>query len=98
MGFQVLRSAGSKGCFDLIAIDLHCIRLIQCKSYIESASSYKKDIERMEEYLCPALCSKELWVYKSGVGWTDFIVLQNSTVALEFPRSKHGVVRSFVES
>ena len=97
-GFEVLRSAGSKGCFDVVAIGKSCIRLVQCKSYIENASSYKKDLDRMQLFECPSACTKELWVYKSGAGWTDFIVLKESDVPVEFPKSKHGVVRFMMES
>ncbi len=70
-GFFVIRSAGSKGLFDLIAIGNFRIRLIQVKGY---AKGNKPIITSLPEYLkirnlvVPENVSKEILLYERKTG------------------------------
>lgn len=64
-GYIVLRSAGSKGVFDIVAIGDTVVRLIQVKSTIKDVK-FNDEIERLRSINTPACCTKELWVYYRG--------------------------------
>ena len=57
LGYTVVRSAGSKGPFDLVAIGENDIRLIQVKK----ATASKGERGKMGDILAPRCCRKELW-------------------------------------
>lgn len=63
-GFYVVRSAGSHGLIDLVAIGFGHVRLIQCKSEYMS----KEERQSFERLSVPPMCSKEIWtnVYRKG--------------------------------
>lgn len=62
-GYYVMRSASSKGLFDLIAVKSTHVRLIQCKyGYQPSAVS----IEEFKLFNAPPNCSKEFWIKLRG--------------------------------
>jgi len=62
-GYYVIRSAGSKGLFDLIAINQREVKLIQ----IKKGRIDRGETERLKEFTnCPANARKEIWIWKRG--------------------------------
>jgi len=60
-GHYVVRSAGSKGLWDLVAISSHFIVLIQSKLNSMPTVAEKK---AMAEFVCPVNCIKQIWVFR----------------------------------
>jgi len=58
LGYDVIRSAGSKGMWDLVACYPTHIRLIQVK--VEGAMT-PGEYEAIKEYKVSAFCTKEVW-------------------------------------
>lgn len=60
-GFYVVRAAGSKGCFDLVAIGPDVVVLVQCKKGTRWPSP--AELERMRAVPCPPGTQKvvHLW-------------------------------------
>lgn len=56
-GLYVMRSAGSRGPFDLAVFDLEYVRLIQVKTLGEDV-----DREKLKNVEVPPNCIKEIWV------------------------------------
>lgn len=73
-GYGTVRSAGSKGVFDVVAYNDAIVRFIQIKSTKSKRPSYKKDVSQITETQVPEFASRELWVYTSGKGWTKVMV------------------------
>lgn len=67
-GYTVIRSAGSKGAIDLVAVNSEQVRLIQCKS---KGGADKKARERLRAIRRPSAASVELWERDSEqpTGW-----------------------------
>lgn len=63
LGYEVVRVAGSKGSWDLLALNSHEIRLIQVRSN-RDVSKVEKEILQGLKY--PICVSKELWT------WVDY--------------------------
>jgi Holliday junction resolvase len=66
-GYFVGRSAGSKGIWDLWAVNENGLRLIQVKSTSQKEKAkilFKKDIERMKN--TKVFGQQELWVRRKG--------------------------------
>lgn len=63
----VVRSAGSHGCIDLVAIDINYVRLIQIKytSDVAHMPLYTRDMKKLSELQVPSNCRKELWIYST---------------------------------
>lgn len=64
-GYRAARSAGSHGCFDVIAWNDSEIIFIQCKTTIKDKSYdsiYKKEIEEIKSEIVPHNGKKELWI------------------------------------
>jgi len=59
-GYYVIRSGGSKGIWDLVAINKNEIRLIQVKS---NSKPGPKERKNMEEFESPSNAIKEFWRY-----------------------------------
>lgn len=59
--FYVVRSAGSKGIWDLVAINRKKVRLIQVKA---DSLPTKEEKKTMQLFQCPTNTKKELWIYK----------------------------------
>ena len=57
-GYYVVRSAASKGIWDLVAIKSDSIKLVQVKV---RSSAISKDRTLIESFTCPQNVSKELW-------------------------------------
>lgn len=76
-GYYVVRSAGSKGAFDLIAIPMknhieltpNVIRLIQCKKSSSEKGNYKKDRLAIDSLSFPINVRKEIWIWVKKEGW-----------------------------
>lgn len=62
-GFYVIRSAGSKGCFDLVAFNDKTIKLIQVKytKNIMNANLNKEELKKLKSIIAPKGCIKEVW-------------------------------------
>ena len=63
-GYQCTKAGASLGVFDIVAIHPTHVRLIQVKSNRRPRSH---EMELIEEFPCPMICSKEVWVYKDRV-------------------------------
>lgn len=70
-GYYVVRSAGSHGVFDLVAVNRYEFRLIQIKA--EGAAS-KADEQKLAEIKVPYCAFKELWERK-GTEWKKRVIL-----------------------
>ena len=70
-GYLVVRSAGSKGPADLVAIK---IRQIQVKK-VEKPQAWTAELDRLRKALpsAPGM-SRELWVWNAGCGWEKYVV------------------------
>ena len=62
-GFSVIRSAGSRGAFDLLAYDKFNVIFIQCKN----RKPTKQEMVDFRSAKIPAFCRKEMW-YKPRRG------------------------------
>lgn len=68
-GYYVIRSAGSKGCFDLIAVNSHEVRFIQVK-YGKRKGRFKlnkSELKRLKAVKIPKNCTKEAWFREKGI-------------------------------
>lgn len=65
-GYFVMRSAGSKGPCDLIAIDKVDVLLIQIK--VQGAAK-PEDVEKLKAVPAPESVSKEIWEYVGRGQW-----------------------------
>lgn len=59
-GYYVVKSGGSLGMFDLVALGPRDVRLIQVKSNRRPGPVER---EAIEQFLCPAYARKEVWVF-----------------------------------
>ena len=84
-GYYVLRSAGSKGAFDLIAWKGEVYRHIQVKRESKK-SSYAKDTRQILSTKVPKNASRELWIYAKGRGWRDIIFFDKKYSRLVSPK------------
>ena len=78
-GFHVMRSAGSKGIFDIVAFKVEdgvmLVRLVQCKSTIAEYNTIKKDYNSVFEHRTDDKnCSVELWIYEADKGFTTVYI------------------------
>jgi Holliday junction resolvase len=64
VGYDTIRSAGSKGSWDVVAIGPENIRLIQVKSNCEPDGVER---ETMRAYVVPDRVSKEVWIFRDRV-------------------------------
>jgi Holliday junction resolvase len=60
-GYSCTRSAGSLGIFDIVAIGVMGIRLVQVKTN-RDAPLYER--EQIKMFLVPTGVTKEIWIYK----------------------------------
>lgn len=70
-GYNAVRSAGSKGAFDVIAYNDSVVRFIQSKYTNDPDRGYKTDLRKMSECLVPQFCTRELWVYLANKGFYE---------------------------
>lgn len=59
----VLRSAGSRSPFDIVALSKSKIYLIQVKT---GKGRFKKEIRKLKRLKVPSCAKKQLWVYDKG--------------------------------
>lgn len=67
-GFEVVRSAASKGKWDLVAIKPGCVRLIQIKKGKPTSRVLKNYMPLMTDI---AVVIREIWFYQEGKGFTS---------------------------
>lgn len=72
-GFIVTRSSGSHGLFDIIAIDINFVRLIQIKSSKTTTTFPKEVMAELAEIQVPPHCRKEIWV-KTKKGFNKRVI------------------------
>jgi len=88
LGYDTVRSAGSKGAFDIIAWNDLVTRRIQAKRE-KSKSSYSKDLEKMGKSKSPPNSTKELWIWRTGTGWIKIDIIENTCdYKVEIPETK----------
>ena len=73
-GFTVIRSAGSKGVFDLVALDANSLILIQVKRANRLGKQYPAVIKQIQAVPCPPGTLKQLWVWIDRYGWARYPV------------------------
>ena len=75
--YSVVRSAGSKGCIDIVAYNDKVFRLIQVK-YVKDKKHMKvtkKEYARLKKNIIPPCATKEIWFrVKKVKGYTIFYV------------------------
>ena len=72
-GYLVVRSAGSKGPFDLVGIALSTFKLVQVKVCPFGKVPAMKTLKRqLKEILTPPNCQKELWIWEKKRGFHYF--------------------------
>ena len=87
-GYEVIRSAGSKGKFDLVAFDGRAVRFIQTKYTATDNAKYNADEERILKTEVPPNATIELWVYRKNKGWVKcFYRYGSSCSSIELPES-----------
>lgn len=65
VGYQVIRSAGSKGAIDLICWNDESVHLIQCKKTsrkVNLKGAFKVDIEKLTKVSAPEMWGKQIWL------------------------------------
>jgi Holliday junction resolvase len=75
-GYFCIRSAGSHGLADIVAIDLNFVRLIQLKrtkkNNAHNIIRTDKGIKEFSNLLVPINCRKEVWVWTDQKGFKVF--------------------------
>jgi len=59
----VLRSAGSRSPFDVVALSGSRILLVQVKT---GKGKFKRDIKKLKKLKVPSCAKKQVWVYDNG--------------------------------
>ena len=62
-GWTVVRSAASKGAFDIVAISKHGFRCVQVKAGRRFSNIPKAERERLLSIDVPSNCSVEVWIF-----------------------------------
>lgn len=70
-GYNAVRSAGSKGAFDVVAYNDEIVRFIQSKYTSTKNHSYAADLRKMSAAGTPEFTTKELWVYEKNIGFIE---------------------------
>ncbi len=68
-GYIAVRTAGSHGAFDVVAVNALGFRLIQCKREQGEPGSYDIDREKIQQLQLPRNATGELWVWRDRQGW-----------------------------
>lgn len=63
-GLTVVRAAGSRGAFDLVAIDGERVLLVQVKASRRGSGPAPAERERLQAFACPASCTKLVHVWR----------------------------------
>lgn len=70
-GYAVIRAAGSKGPFDLVAFDAKTIRFVQVKRVRNGNGGLAKAAKQLAAVPVPPCARKELWVWRDGEGFVE---------------------------
>ena len=65
-GYYPVRSAGSKGIFDVVGISAVDFFLIQVKS---NKRASPKEVRIIKKFPVPPNCTKAIWIWRSNKGW-----------------------------
>mgnify|MGYP001578591573 CR=1 FL=1 len=71
-GYMVVKSGGSKGVFDLWALNKDELRLIQIKT-TKSNANYTKLKKELSKIIVSDFCKKEMWIWIDRKGWVKTI-------------------------
>jgi len=74
-GYYVMRSSGSHGACDLIALNQEEIRLIQVGT---AGSKRPVDYEKLRRVPAPGKVFREMWLWTARLGWTVEMVAPQS--------------------
>lgn len=75
-GYTVIRSAQSKGLWDLTAVRHDHTKLVQVKSTRQKGKAYRDaNVTLLEDLPVPPDTQKEIWVYRIGVGAPEIVPL-----------------------
>lgn len=80
-GYSTFRSAGSKGAFDIIAVNERVVRFIQSKLTDDTSYNYTNEIKNMNTVATPDYASRELWIYVARLG---FVEIKTTRTDMEF--------------
>lgn len=69
-GFQAFRTAGSKGAFDVVAVNDSEVLFLQIKR-TKSRRNTKNAEEALTALPCPPFVKKAVWVWKDGQGFVE---------------------------
>lgn len=70
-GFTVLRAAGSKGPFDLVAFNKDVVRFIQVKRVRNGSGGLSKSLRELERVPVPPCARKEVWLWRDKEGFAE---------------------------
>ncbi|WP_134643008.1 hypothetical protein [Ammonifex thiophilus] len=93
-GYLVLRTAGSKGPFDLVAVRKDGVRLIQVKRCKDGNGIRPGDLRALGEVPVPPGVTKEFWVWRDGEGFVRREVLSGGDGATALAAA----IRGFLEN
>ena len=78
VGYTAMRTAGSHGPFDVIAVAPQGIRLIQI-GRVKKGNSYtgklREAIEEIQDIPTPTGASKEVWIWRDHKGWVEQVTI-----------------------
>lgn len=69
-GYTVVRSAASKGPFDLVAFNAERVRFVQVKR-VKGGRLPPKEAGALRSVPVPPCATRELWVYRDGDGFVE---------------------------
>ena len=75
-GWYVIRSRGSFGLFDMIAMNpVKGWKIVQVKATRQKKNvSYGKEIDEIRHYQVPYNTQKELWAWRTKEGWERIVI------------------------
>ncbi|RPF42010.1 Holliday junction resolvase [Thermodesulfitimonas autotrophica] len=70
-GFAVIRAAGSKSPFDLVALDGEVVRFVQVKRVKSGNGGLAKVLRELEVVSVPPCARKEIWLWRDREGFVE---------------------------
>lgn len=77
-GYVVVRTAGSRGPFDLVALREDSVRLVQIKRTKRKKIAPPVDLRAFEELPVPPGITKELWIWQDGRGFSRYVFTEDN--------------------